>query len=151
MKFEKGKRLALRFPLTITVYSWGISLRIEIGTICLRSLLGTHVSPCRIHNMCYSVRTGTRRGAARPPRCRRALAAHTPRSRRVLAAPPPGRRSLSLVDLQYRVLTDWPPPRECSLAMTGESCCCSLDLDFFSICSPEISFDLLHIFVALKE
>lgn len=50
MKFERGKRLALRFPLTITVYSWGISPRIEIGTICLRSLLGTHVSPCRIHN-----------------------------------------------------------------------------------------------------
>ena len=53
MKFERGKRLALRFPLTIIVYSWGISLRIEIGTICLRSLLGTHVSPSRIHNMCY--------------------------------------------------------------------------------------------------
>lgn len=62
MKFERGKRLALRFPLTITGYSWGISLRIEIGTICLRSLLGTHVSPCRIHNKWYSVvvRSGRR-------------------------------------------------------------------------------------------
>ncbi|KPJ04344.1 Heterogeneous nuclear ribonucleoprotein Q [Papilio xuthus] len=68
----------------------------------------------------------------RTPRNLRALAAHTTRIRRVPPAPPPGRRSLSLVDLQYRVLTDWPPPRECSLAMTGESCCCSLDLDFFT-------------------
>lgn len=65
MKFERGKRLALPFPLTITGYSWGISLRIEIGTICLRSLLGTHVSPCRIHNKCYSVGSGRGRNATR--------------------------------------------------------------------------------------
>lgn len=53
MKFERGKRLALWFPLTITVYSWGISLRTEIMMICMRSLLSTHVSPYRIHNKCY--------------------------------------------------------------------------------------------------
>lgn len=67
MKFERGKRLALRFPLTIIVYSWGISLRIEIGTICLRSLLGTHVSPCRIHNTYVLQWLGAARGEVTRP------------------------------------------------------------------------------------
>lgn len=43
-KFEKAKRLALLFLITITAYLWGTYQRTVTGMIFLRNLRNTHVS-----------------------------------------------------------------------------------------------------------